>query len=114
MTRECTEKEGRRFLCHTQTEPAAPACAHPHWGGPDRSGQLRCFGGDRAHPETRRRKRVIATVVMMIAGCPFLLDVRDLTVRRELPVMTGHATAREIREAEETNKTHHPEILCRC
>jgi hypothetical protein len=54
---------------------------------------------------------VVAAVVVMIAGRPFLLDVRDLTIGRELPVVTGHATAREIREAEEANKAHHPKIL---
>jgi hypothetical protein len=54
---------------------------------------------------------VIAAVVVMIAGRPFLLDIRDLTIGCELPVVTGHATARKIREAEETNKAHHPRIL---
>jgi hypothetical protein len=48
-------------------------------------------------------------MVVMIASRPFLLDVRDLTVGRELPVVTGHATAREIRKAEETDEAHHPE-----
>jgi hypothetical protein len=50
-------------------------------------------------------------MVVMIASRPFLLDVRDLTIGRELPVVTGHATAREIREAEKTDEAHHPEIL---
>jgi hypothetical protein len=50
-------------------------------------------------------------MVVMIASRPFLLDVRNLTVGRELPVVTGHATAREIREAKETDEAHHPKIL---
>ena len=54
---------------------------------------------------------MIAPVVVMIASRPFLLDVRNLTIGCELPVVTGDATAREIREAEEANKAHHPKIL---
>ena len=50
-------------------------------------------------------------MIVMIAGHTFLLDVRDLTIGRELPVMTGDAATCEIRKAEETNKTHHPKIL---
>ena len=45
----------------------------------------------------------------MIASRPFLLDVRDLTIGRELPVVTGDATARQIREAEESDEAHHSE-----
>jgi hypothetical protein len=52
-------------------------------------------------------------MVMMFAGGSFLFDVRDLSIGRKLPVVTGHATAREIREAEETNETHHPKKSCR-
>jgi hypothetical protein len=54
---------------------------------------------------------VVPAVVVMLAGRSLLLDVRNLTVGRELPVMTGHATAREIRKAEKTNEAHHPKIL---
>jgi hypothetical protein len=50
-------------------------------------------------------------MVVMIASRPFLLDVRNLTVGGELPVVTGDATAREIRKAEETDEAHHPKIL---
>jgi hypothetical protein len=51
-------------------------------------------------------------VIVMIAGRPFLLDIRDLTIGGELPVVTGHAPTGEIREAEKTNKTHHPKSYC--
>ena len=54
---------------------------------------------------------MVPAMVVMIASRPFLLDVRDLTVGRELPVVTGHATAREIRKAEKTDEAHHPKIL---
>ena len=54
---------------------------------------------------------MVPAMVVMIASRPFLLDVRDLAVGREFPVVTGHATAREIRKAEETDEAHHPEIL---
>jgi hypothetical protein len=52
---------------------------------------------------------VVAPVVVMIAGGPFLLDVRDLAVGCDLAVVAGHAPAREICKAEKTNKAHHPE-----
>ena len=54
---------------------------------------------------------MVPAMVVMIASRPFLLDVRNLTIGRELPVMTGHAPAREIREPEESNEAHHPKIL---
>jgi hypothetical protein len=54
---------------------------------------------------------MVSAVVMMLARRPFLLDVRNLTIGRELPVVTGHAPAREIRKAEETDEAHHPEFL---
>ena len=73
--------------------------------------RLRGFGRDCAHPEPRRCQRVVPAVVVMIAGRSLLLDVRNLTVGREFPVVTGHATAREIRKAEKTNEAHHPKIL---
>ena len=73
--------------------------------------RLRSFGRHRGHPEPGRSQRVVPTMVVMTASRPFLLDVRDLTIGRELPVVTGDATAREIRKAEETDEAHHPEIL---
>ena len=54
---------------------------------------------------------MVPAVVMMFASRPFLLDLRDLTIGLELPVVTGDATAPEVRKAEETNEAHHPEIL---
>jgi hypothetical protein len=54
---------------------------------------------------------VVPAVIVMIAGRSLLLDVRNLTVGRKLPVVTGHATAREVRKAEKTNEAHHPKIL---
>jgi hypothetical protein len=54
---------------------------------------------------------MVPAVVMMLASRPFLFDVRDLTIGRELPVVTGNATAPEVRKAEETDEAHHPEIL---
>ena len=51
---------------------------------------------------------MIPAVVVMFASRPFLLDVRDLTIGRELPVVTGDATAPEVRKAEETDEAHHP------
>lgn len=54
---------------------------------------------------------MVPAVVVMIASRPFLLDIRDLTIGRELPVVTGDATAGEVRKAEETNEAHHPTIL---
>ena len=54
---------------------------------------------------------MVPAVVVMLASRPFLFDVRDLTIGRELPVVTGDATAPEVRKAEETDKAHHPKIL---
>jgi hypothetical protein len=54
---------------------------------------------------------MVPAVVVMLASRPFLFDVRDLTIGREFPVVTGDATAPEVRKAEETDEAHHPEIL---
>jgi hypothetical protein len=47
-------------------------------------------------------------MIVMIAGRPFLLDIRDLAVGGDLAIAAGHTPAGQIREAEETHKTHHP------
>src|SRR5581483_4192989 len=51
--------------------------------------------------------RVIAPVAVTAAGFPFFLDVCDLAARRHLAVAADHAAARERREAEKPNQTHH-------
>jgi hypothetical protein len=50
---------------------------------------------------------VIAAVALVNAGRAFLLDVRHLTVGGDLAIVAGHTPARERREAEEMNETHH-------
>ena len=44
------------------------------------------------------------------AGRAFLLDVRHLTVGGDLAIVAGHTPARERREAEEMNETHHVNV----
>ena len=41
------------------------------------------------------------------AAGALLLDIRHLAVRRDLPVLSGHAPAAECREADQSNETHH-------
>ena len=56
---------------------------------------------------------MVPAVVMMLASRPFLFDVRDLTIGRELPVVTGNATAPEVRKAEETDAANTADAAAR-
>jgi hypothetical protein len=50
---------------------------------------------------------VIAAVRSVFAGGTLFLDVRDLAIRRDLPVVARHAATSECGESEESNQTHH-------
>ena len=57
--------------------------------------------------EPRGRQRVIATMSVVRAAAAFFLDVDDLAVSGDFPVLAGDAAARECGEAEKANETHH-------
>ncbi len=65
------------------------------------------FGGEAVRTEARRRDRVVAAVRVLAATRALLLDVGDLTVGSDFPVVAGDAAAPERGESEETDETHH-------
>jgi len=52
------------------------------------------------------RYRVVATVTLTAASLAFLLNVRDFSAGRELPIAPDDAPAGESSEAKKSNQTH--------
>ena len=57
--------------------------------------------------ESRGRDRMIAPMACLSARVALLLDVGNLSIGRDFPIMPGHAPAAERREPQETDKTTH-------
>src|SRR5215211_1189152 len=74
------------------------------------TGHLRRFCSRSCEAEAGRRQGVIAPVRVVLAAAPLFLDVGNLAVGRDLTVVTGHASASECGESEETNKAHHARL----
>jgi hypothetical protein len=66
-------------------------------------GHLRRFYRGTRETKTARREGVVAAVRVMLAAAALLLNVSNLTVRRDFPVATSDASASESRESEEAN-----------
>ena len=70
-------------------------------------GHLRRFCSRSREAERTRRQGVIAAMRVVLAAAPLLLDVSNLAVRCDFAIAAGDAPARERREAEKPDQTHH-------
>jgi len=63
-------------------------------------GHLRRFCSRSREAERTRRQGVIAAMRVVLAAAPLLLDVSNLAVRRDFPIVARHAPAPKRCESE--------------